>query len=225
MKLTDSAKQFLSKALGEEGFETLQKFELFKLHSNKVIDHEEIRTALMIVPRTVLSLLQKELRQMQPEQGKNITLPVEPEATLSVTKYENDVYSGRITRKNKILAQFKDRSIPGIGLVIMSTFELYDIEALASSNFPSFNDNSPKEDKAPEKVENEKPAADLEDKKSVELDSKKIKDLIDEKLELRDLVAKVVDQKLTEREAIDNFIRTKLTQILSDTIASKKQNG
>lgn len=187
MKLTDSAEKFLSKALGPEGFEELQKFELFKLRSNKVLDHEEIRTALQIVPRTIISLLQRELISMKEGEGKDVKLPVEPEANLHVTKFENDVYSGDISREGKVLASFQHRSLPGIGLVIMSAFELYDVNQLASL----------------QPVQSE-PMID------------KIQAIIDERLGLRDLITRVVDKRISEREAIDQMVRLRLTQAMKE---------
>lgn len=193
MKLTNFAEQFLKKALGQEGLDALQKTELFKLKSNKILDHEEIRTALQIVPRTVLSLLQKELGDMKAGEGKDVKLPVEPEATLHVTKFENDVYSGDIHREGKILANFQHRSLPGVGLVVMTTFELYDVSEI----------------KAPSE--------------SRSISEEKIQEIIDERLGLRNLISKVVDQKLTEREAIDSLIKLRLTQAMEEAAKEKSK--
>jgi len=192
MKHNEAAEQFLAKALGDEGLEELRKFELYKLQTNTVLDHEEIRTALQIVPRTVLSLLQRELTPMGKDQGKEIRLPVREEAYLHVTKMSNDVYTGEIREKSKIVAKFRDRSLPGVGLVVMSTFELYDVNQLASEKSPEVND-----------------------------DTVKIQRIIDERLGLRDLVRQVVDQRLSEREAVDHLIRIRLMQVISEAKKDK----
>lgn len=187
MKISIPAYKFLLKTLGEDGLETLEKSNLYKLGVNRVIDIHEIVSGMRIVPRTVLAFLQKELRQMKHGESKNIELPLEKEATLRVTKYTSDVYSGDIHRDGQVLAKFLDRSIPGIGLVVMSTFELYDIEELASSN--------------PDQI-------------AFSFNEKKLQEIIEEKLELMNLITKVVDQKLNQKEAIESLLRLKLTHAL-----------
>src|SRR5271166_3411296 len=118
---------FLKKTLGEDFFESLQKVELWKPGTKSTIDHEELRTALQIVPRTVIALLIKELAPMRIGETKEIKLPVAENALLRATKYERDVYSGEIEDDNKKIVEFKLRALPGVGLVIMSAFELYDM--------------------------------------------------------------------------------------------------
>lgn len=186
MAFKPEAENFLIKTLGQDGLEALNKFELYKKKSNTVVDHEEVKTALQIVPRTVISLLQKELSGMSENEGKKFELPFEG-AELQVTKYDSDVYSGEISNKGKIIAVFKNRTIPGIGLVIMTTFELYDIDNL-------------------DKVKVGEDA----------ITEKKIQDIIDERLSFRSMVSKIVDQKISEREAIEEMIRLKLTQAMND---------
>ena len=194
MKLTESAEKFLAKALGPEGLEELQKFELYKINSAKVVDPVEIGTAMQIVPRTVLSFLHKELSEIPYGGNKEIKLPMADDAVLSVTKHDMDLYSGDIHSKGKFLAKFRDRSLPGVGLVVMSTFELYDIKDLSNLG----------------------PV-----KPSVEVD--KIQQIIDERLGMRDLIRQVVDQRLTEREAIDSMIRMRLTQAIRESVENKEE--
>jgi len=181
---------FLKKTLGEDGFEELNKIELYKKKTNTVLDHEEIKTALQIVPRTILSFLQKELGEMKENEGKEIKIPVEPEAFLNVTKYANDVYSGEIRQKGEIVSSFKHRSLPGVGLVIMSAFELYDIDDLNRMG--------------------SQPSSDIV---NIEL----VQEIIDERLRLRDLVSKVVDEKLSQRQAIEELIKMRLSQMLLES--------
>jgi hypothetical protein len=195
MKITASAEQFLSKALGQDGLDALQKSELFKLKANKVVPIDEIKTAMQIVPRTVITLLHKELGAMKIGEGKDVVLPVQPEAILHVTKYDNDVYSGDIHRPGNVMAKFQDRSLPGVGLIIMSTFELYDVSDLASA--------------APSSVPS--------------LEEANVQKIIDERMGLRDLVRQVVDQRITEREAIDSIIRMRLTQAMAEATQKKTE--
>ena len=190
---------FLKKALGEDGFEELNKVELYKKKTNTVLDPEEIKTALQIVPRTILSFLQKELGEMKENEGKEIKIPIEPEAFLNVTKFANDVYSGDIRQKSEIVSSFRYRSLPGVGLVIMSAFELYDIDDLSRMGKQSSSDL---------------------------LNLERVQDIIDEKLRLRDLVSKVVDEKLSQRQAIEELVKMRLSQMLLESSnVSEKPNS
>lgn len=188
---------FLKKTLGEDFFESLTKFELWKPGTRTTVDHEEIKTALMIVPRTVMALLIRELTPMQVGETKEIVLPVSANPNhpmVRLTKHERDVYSGEIFEDNKRIVDFKYRSIPGIGLVIMSAFELYDTSKLIEQ---------PSEAAPPELVQKEDPTL-------------KIQYLIDERLALHDLIGKVVDKKIEEREAIKQLLMTKISGTLPE---------
>lgn len=176
---------FLKKTLGEDFLQSLHKFELWKPGTKSVVDHEELRTALQIVPRTVIALLIKELTPMAIGETKEIALFVSPTAILKATKHERDVYSGEIEEDNKKIVDFKFRALPGVGLVIMSAFELYDMENLI---------NSPQE-AAPEQERN-------------------VQRMIDERLSLHDLIGKVVDKKIMEKEAIHQLVLAKLTEAI-----------
>jgi hypothetical protein len=191
---------FLSKALGEDFFESLSKVELWKPGTKSTIDHEELRTALQIVPRTVIAFLIKELAPMKIGETKEVKLPVADNALMRVTKHERDVYSGEIEEDNKKVVEFKLRALPGVGLVIMSAFELYDMENLINSqNVPMAT--SVAEPQMPE------PKL-LDDAES------KIQSLIDERLALHDLIGKVIDKKIMEKEAINKLVLGKLTEAI-----------
>lgn len=184
MKFKANAEIFLKKTLGEETLQELNKFELVKEKTQTTVDHEEINTALQIVPRTILSFLKKELSSMKEKDGKEIEIPIEPKAFLSITKYTNDVYSGEIHRNGDILARFKYRSLPGVGLVIMTTFEMYDVENI-------------------EKIPDTKPNSDIIN----------IQQIIDERLNLHSLVRQVVDQKISEKQALEAMVKLKIEQL------------
>lgn len=192
MKLKPQAVIFLKKTLGEEGFETLFKSDLYKKKTATALDIKEISTALQVVPRTILSFLNRELKEL-PEGGhKEVKIPVEPEAFLSVTKYANDVYSGEIRQKGEIVATYKYRSLPGVGLVIMSTFELYDVTDLSHMG----SDHN-KEDL-----------------------TSKVQDIIDDRMKMTGIISSIVDRKLSEREAMDQLIRSRLTQMFRESSES-----
>jgi hypothetical protein len=187
--MSNNANKFLKKALGDDFLESLSKSELWKPGTKTVIDSEEIATALKIVPRTMMAILIRELAPMEIGQTKEISLPI-PGASviMNVTKHERDVYSGEIKDDNKMIVDFKYRSLPGLGLVIMSAFELYDVEELTKEPAPT--DHS-----------------DIEHR---------VQKMIDERLQLHELVNKVVDRKLMQKEAVQHIVMAKLTEAMHE---------
>lgn len=181
--MSSRADIFLKKTLGEDFLQSLEKFELWKPRTKTTVDHEEIKTALKIVPRAIMSLMIAELAPMKLGETKEIGLPLPGGAMLRATKHERDVYSGDIEQDNKIIVDFKYRSIPGVGLVVMSAFELYDLEELHKNPTVAI----------PEET-------DL-----------KIQRMIDERMALHSLVEKVVENKIEQRDAIQQLILAKLT--------------
>ena len=198
--MSSSADSFLKKALGADFFQSLEKVELWKMGTKTVVDHEEIKTALQIVPRTLMSFLISNLQPMLVGETKEVALPIKngEHPILRVSKHEKDVYSGELedsTEKytDKKVAEFKYRSIPGIGLVIMSAFELYDVDDL---------NNEPKHD-IPEST------------------IAMVQKMIDERLALHDLIGKVVDKKITQRDAIQSLVLAKLSHSMEKPKDSK----
>jgi hypothetical protein len=186
--MASSADYFLSKTLGEDFLQSLEKVELWKPGTKSTIDHEEMRTALQIVPRTIMALLIRELAPLNIGQNHRIQLPVPGGATLNVTKHERDVYSGDINQAGKIVVDFKLRALPGVGLIIMSSFELYDMDSLINQPQPA---------------------------QPVHEDiSAKVQKLIDERLELHDLIGRVVDKKIMEKDAVHQLVLRKLTEMM-----------
>jgi glycosylphosphatidylinositol transamidase (GPIT) subunit GPI8 len=58
------------------------------------------------------------------------------------------------------------------------------------------------------------------------LDVKRIQDIIDEKLRMRDLISKVVEEKLSQRQAIEELVKMRLSQMLleSSSFSDKKND-
>jgi hypothetical protein len=183
--MSNKVDQFLAKTLGEDFFESLAKVELWKPGTRTTIDHEEIRTALKIVPRVVMTLLQNELIPMQIGETKELDLPFAPNAMVRVSKHERDVYSGEIEQDHKRLVDFKYRSLPGVGLVILSAFELYDMNEVKGEH------------------------------KDLQSDAEqKVQKLIDERLAMHRLIDEVVEGKLRQRDAVTQILLAKLTEAL-----------
>lgn len=180
--------QVAKKLLGEDIFDELKKSEIgsgiFKPDSNTALDPEEIRIALQIVPRAVLSYLIANLKPLDKGLGKELNLPF-ADAQMHVTKVSHDVYSGEIYERGQRKTEFKYRSLPGIGLIIMSTFELYDM-----ADFDKIR----------------------EEKKEEEPKLLKLQDIIDERLKLHCLIKDVVDRRISEREAIQQLIQDKISE-------------
>lgn len=184
--MSSKADFFLKKALGEDFFSSLEKFELWKPGTRTTVDHEEIKTALKIVPRAIMALVIAELTPMEIGQTKEFMLP-SGIGKVNVTKHERDVYSGDIEEDNKKVVDFKYRSIPGVGLVIMSAFELYNVEDL-----------------------HKEPTIQVDDSMNA-----RIQAMIDERMALHSLVGKVVEHKIAERDAIQQLVLAKITDKMS----------
>jgi hypothetical protein len=181
-----AAEAFMYGTLGEDFLESLAKSDLWKPGTKSVSDIEDMRVGLKIVPRTVMALLIRELSGMENGQNRRVPLHVAPNSFLNATKHERDQFSGDIESGGKKLTEFKFRSIPGIGLVIMSTFELYSVEELAVPAEPVSED----------------------------LDQK-VQKLIDERLALHDLIGRVVDNKLAHKDAVHTIVLARLTDELA----------
>lgn len=180
--------KIVSSILGDDFIEELAKSEigggLIKLNTQTALDPEEIRIALQVVPRTVLSYLFAHLKYRPVNDIIDLDLPFAINAKLHLNKKGPDNYSGEIIKDGKKCYEIKHRSIPGIGLILLTTFELYDLSLL-----DEIKQTLPKE----------------EDDKA-----EKLQDMIDSRLTMHRLVQDVVDKRLSEREAIDRLIKEKL---------------
>lgn len=173
--------------LGEDIFDTLEKAEIgsgiFKENTKTATDVGDIKVALQIVPRAILGWLFSNFKWR--EEGENIDLELPfANGRIQATKLSPDNYSGEIIQEGKRIARFKYRSLPAIGLILMSTFELYDMAQL----------DEIKKDRTPEQ--------------ETKLD--KLQDIIDERLKLQSLICSVVDKRMSEREAIKEMIQARL---------------
>lgn len=178
----------LNKILDDEFVNTLAKSaDLYKIGTNSVLDPEEIRIGLKVVPRAVMSMLISELSHMEINAHKDIQLPFGKSAYMAVNKNAADDYTGSVYNDNKLVYDFKNRSIPGLGIILLSTFELYDMDELSGQ-------------KSGHNVQ-------IQD----DMD-KKVQKLIDERMELHSLVGKVVEEKMAQREAIHRLMMSKLNE-------------
>jgi hypothetical protein len=181
-----NAELFLNKILGDDFFQSfgdsLTKSEIYKPGTRTVTDTNDLFQGLQIVPKVLLNLLIRELSGMNIDEIKEVKIPVE-DTFIRVTKHERDSFSGQVFQNNVKISDFMHRSIPGIGLVLLSVLELYDMDEL----------------------EEQKPIDSNMDQK--------INKLIDERLELHSLVNKVVDGKLMQRDAVQQLLMSKLNQM------------
>lgn len=206
--MSSKASLFLNRVLGEDFMESLAKVELWKPGTRTTLDHEEIRTALQIVPRTVLTFLSQALSKMQIGDITETKIPLgnaihdSRDATLHAQKLERDVFSGHLMENGKKIIEFQNRSMPGVGLVIMSAFELYDQENAMNTRAKT-SEELPPPQPLPEAAE-------------------KIQKMIEEKMALRDLVEQVVEKKILQRDALQQLILRKITETL-ELHAPKKE--
>lgn len=183
----DKYVQIVKDILGEDIFQEFKKSEIgsgiFKLDSKTALDPSEIKIALQIVPRAILGFLVANLKPLDKGSVVDLHLPFAA-AILHVQKISNDVYTGDVVSEGKRLVEFKYRSLPGVGLILMSTFELYDMADL-------------------DKIKHEK-----DDNGQIG----KLQGIIDERLRLNALVRGVVDQRISERDAIQQLINERLSE-------------
>lgn len=173
--------------LGEDFFEELKKSDVYKINTKTVTSTDEIATGLKIVPRAVMSFLISSLSHLEPGDNKELELPFAPGCHIQLSKKDHDSFSGFIYSEGKKINEFTHRSIPGIGLVLMTTFELYDVDNL--------KDNKQKEEES--------------------FNISRLQSLIDERLMLHSLISRVVDHKIAQRDAIEALIKEKLKQAIS----------
>lgn len=173
--------------LGKDFFEVLEKSDVYKMKNRNATSIGEVSTGLKIVPRTVMSFLIQSLSHLQIDENRNLELPFAIDCYMQVTKKDQDTFQGYIYSKGKKITEFKNRSIPGIGLVLMTMFELYDIEDLKESR----------------------------KKEEETFNVSKLQQVIDDRLMLHSLISKVVDQKLAHRDAVEILVKEKIAQALA----------
>lgn len=173
--------------LGEDIFQELKKSAIYKPESKTALQPEEIRVALEIVPRSVLSFLFAHLKYRADNEIIDLDLPWALNAKIHINKLGADNYSGEITKDGKRLYEFQHRSLPSIGLILLSVFELYDLDMLNEIK------EKPEQPEVKDRVE-------------------KLQDLIDDRLMLHNLIRDVVDKRISEREAIGRLIKEKLSE-------------
>ena len=188
--MTTEPDKLIKSMLGEDFFDVLKKSDVYKMYGRNATSVDEIATGLKIVPRAVMSFLISNLSNLKSEDNRNLELPFAPNSYLQVSKKDQDTFSGFIYSEGKKINEFTHRSIPGIGIVLMTTFELYDTEELKGSR------------------EAEKESFNVP----------KLQEIIDERLRLHSLVSRVVDQKIAQRDAVEILVKEKLRQALSENI-------
>ena len=192
MKLKDV--KIVKSILGKSIFDDLKKSAIYKPETKTALQPEEIRVALEIVPRSVLSFLFANLKYRAVNDIIDVDLPWAFNAKLHVNKLGADNYSGEITQDGKRLYDFQHRSMPSIGLILLSVFELYDLDLL-----------------------NEIKQKQKEDEKPVQDRLERLQDIIDERMAMHNLIKDVVDKRISEREAIGRLIKERLSDHIAET--------
>ena len=129
----------LSSLVGKELTETLMKSDgIFKPSVAAVASIDEMHRGLSIVPKIVLKWLSLNLKNMQLSEVKDIQIPWNSKASLHVEKKENDLYSGHLLLNNKPI-YYTFRTLPGVGLILLSHLELYDLDSKEEVAVPDFS--------------------------------------------------------------------------------------
>jgi len=178
--------------LGDDIFEAIRKFEIYKPNTNTALDPRELEIAMQVVPRAVLSYVARCVAGMKPGDVRECDIPfgasvLGTKVNWTINKHGADDYNGEIREDNKVKYDFKHRSIPGMAMLLMTSFEIYD-----------FNDLEPAQEVSA-------PA----------FDTCKMQELIDERLKIYDLINSVVSNRMEIREARERFITEKLNTIIS----------
>lgn len=185
-----NAEIFLKKALGNDFLESLgdslSKSEVFKQGSRTITDTDDLFQGLQIVPRALLRLLVRELSPMQIGDTKEIKIPGKEDTIVRATKHERDSFSGQVIQNNVKINDFLHRSIPGLGLVLMTMLELYDMDDLEKESSVNHNQEA------------------------------HINKLIDERMHLHSLINQVVDGKMMQRDAVNSLFMDKLSQLYQE---------
>jgi hypothetical protein len=191
------AKRFLDKYLGENFEYDLLKSDvgaILKPEANVSVLPQEMYVSLQIVPRTVISMLVQHLKPLKPSEIADIPWYTDEGKVhnIHINKISSDLYSGNISGEGKILAKFSYRSLPAVGLVIMSTYELYDKET------------------------------NTQDLKNPDIDYDKVQRIIDERIRMQSLVEEVVNKKMSEKDAIQQLIVQKINDYLRTSESVKQ---
>ena len=128
----------------------------------------------------------RELSPMQIDDIKEIVIPGQEDTFIRVNKLERDSYSGQVFQQNVKINDFLHRSLPGIGLVLMTVLELYSMDELEIEPTASPDKHT------------------------------EINRIIDERLDLHSLVNKVVDGKMMQRDAVNQLFMGKLNQLYKE---------
>jgi hypothetical protein len=129
--MKDKSVELIKSMLGDDFFDEMKKSaDVYKMSQQNATNIDEMSIGLKIVPRVVMSFLTSSLSHLEKDDNKDLELPFAPESYMHVVKKDRDVFSGYFYSKGKKINEFTNRSIPGIGLVIMTTFELYNTEDL-----------------------------------------------------------------------------------------------
>ena len=182
--MNEKETKIVKSILGDDFLVELEKSEIYKPNTKSAVSPEEIKIALQIVPRSILSYLFSNLKYRSIGDVVDLELPFAPGSSLHINKLGPDNYKGEITKDGARLVEFQHRSLPSIGLILLTTFELYDLSLLDEIK------ESPKKE-VNDKVE-------------------RLQDLIDERMMLHGLIKDVVDRRISERDAIHKLIQEKL---------------
>lgn len=163
--------KLIAKTLGSDFISDLKECEICGVDGTKI--------ELQIVPRTVLAYLVLHLKGKEVGSVSDLDLPFAENTKLNVTKFSKDNYSGKLIQGDKEIAQFKYKTLAGLGLILMSSLELYDIDQLKVEKQP--------EEKGLQAL--------IEEKLYLHA---LISDVIEKKLSQRDAIKQLVDAKLNQ---------------------------
>ena len=117
----------LNRILDEEFLGTLAK--------STGVASDRVMADLKVIPRAVMSFLISELGPMMVGEQRKISLPFGDDACISIRKNSSDDFTGSFVGASGPQA-FQNRSVPGVGATILSTFSPNSVEHMCGPKSP-----------------------------------------------------------------------------------------
>ena len=181
----------MAELVGMDGLETLQKA-IMRRDTNHVADPMELYLPLLVVPRTLLSWLVRNINPMKVGEYKDFKFPGRDDISMHIEKQNTDTYRGEWVKDGKILHVFDKQTLPSVAGAMMTVGEVYDHLA----DGPKAEGTSMVQAMMAESgVDEEVPG---EDEKANILSSKKITSLVS-------AIGKLVDALVDKKVSTDTF--------------------
>ena len=201
--MSTKSKKLLAKLVGDDGLEKLNKA-IFRRGTDNVADPLELYLPLLVVPRTILSWLVKNIQPLKVGQYKEFKFPGRDDITMNIEKQNTDTYRGEWVKDGRILHVFEKQTLPSIAGAMMTVGEVYDhlIEPDESDVPDKPKTEAPKPDDMVQAIMDEN-----EIYEDLPEDAEKVKWLTSQSnvKELTGIIGKLVDALIDNKASRDDF--------------------